>query len=121
MKVTSKWFKESEFKRCTPRCSLQDMNQYTMHKLDEARDLAGIPFVLNSAKRTPAWDRARGRSGTGPHTIGEAVDIRCHTDSNRFKIIQALIRVGFTRIGVYKTFIHADTSEKHKQEIIWYD
>lgn len=117
--IISKHFKESEFKACTPSSSLQDMKQATMSKLDTAREVAGIPLVLNCAYRSSVWDKAKGRSGTGAHTLGRAVDISCNFSSNRFKIVDALIKAGFKRIGVAKTFIHADDSEIHKQEIIW--
>ena len=57
--VTSKYFSEGEFNRCSPSCSLQDMKQTTMSKLDTAREIAGIPFVLTSAYRSPAHDRGK--------------------------------------------------------------
>ena len=95
------------------------MNANTLARLDTARDLAGIPFVLNSAYRSPAHDRSKGRSGTGAHTLGRAVDIRCNTDGNRFRIIQALMKAGFRRIGIAKTYIHADDSPNHTQNITW--
>ncbi|NDV46269.1 peptidase M15 [Paludibacter sp. 221] len=117
--ITSKYFKEVEFQQLTPSCSLQDMKQSTMSKLDTAREIAGIPFVLTCAYRSVEWDKSKGRSGTGAHTLGQAVDIRCNSDANRWKIVNALIRAGFKRIGIAKSFIHADDSEQHTQEIIW--
>lgn len=117
--ITSKYFKESEFNRCVPSCTLQDMNQVAMDKLDEARELAGIPFVINCAYRSKQWDLNKGRNGLSAHTSGYAVDIRCNTDKNRFKIIEALIKAGFKRIGIAKTFIHADCSPSHSQEVSW--
>lgn len=117
--VTSKYFSEGEFNRCSPSCSMQDMKQATMSKLDTAREIAGIPFVLNSAYRSKEWDRSKGRSGTGAHTLGRAVDIRCNTSRNRFKIVDALLKSGFKRVGVAKTFIHADDSGEHDQEVMW--
>ena len=118
--ITSKHFKEIEFQRTTPSCSLQDMKQSTMNKLDAARDIAGVPFVINSAFRTIEHEKRQGRAGTSSHTTGRAVDIRCNADSNRFKIIDALIKSGFNRIGVHKTFIHADDSETHTKNVIWF-
>lgn len=117
--IKSKNFKEVEFNRCSPSCSLQNMKQTTMSKLDTARDIAKIPFVLNSAYRSPEWDRAKGRSGSGAHTLGQAVDIRCDNDRERFLIISALIKAGFNRIGCEGGFIHADDSQKHSQNIFW--
>lgn len=117
--TTSKYFKEREFELCTPSCSLQDMKQSAMSKLDTAREIAGIPFVLSSAYRSSDHDRDRGRSGTGAHTLGRAIDIRCNTDRNRFLLISSLLKAGFTRIGIAKTFIHADDSPGHTQDISW--
>lgn len=116
----SKHFKESEFKKCVPSCSLQNMKQSTMNRLDTARDIAGIPFVLNSAFRTVEHEKRQGRAGTSSHTTGRAVDIRCNDDRNRFKIIDALLQSGFRRIGVAKTFIHADDSDTHTQGVVWF-
>ena len=118
--MTAWYFKESEFKQCVPACSLQDMNQSTMKKLDAAREYAGIPVVLNSAYRSVEYEKSKGRKGTSAHTLGRAVDIRCNTDANRFKLIHALYRAGFTRIGIGKTFIHADDSPRHKQNVLWH-
>lgn len=117
--IKSRHFSESEFKRCVPACSLQDMKQSTMNRFDTARDIAGIPFVINSAYRSSSWEKSKNRSGTGAHTLGCAMDIRCNTNSNRFKIISALVKAGFTRIGVAETYIHADDSINHSQEVIW--
>ncbi len=117
--ITSRHFKEKEFNACTPSCSLQDMKQSTMNRLDTLRDLAGIPLVINSAFRSPEHDRSKGRSGTGAHTLGQAVDIRCSTSENRFKIVQAAIKAGFTRIGIDKSFVHVDDSTRHPQSVVW--
>lgn len=117
--ITSKHFSEKEFNRCSPSCSLQDMDQRAMDLMDRARSLAGIPLVITSAYRSPAWDKAKGRSGTGAHTEGTALDFRCNDSSNRWKIILALISAGCKRIGVAKTFVHADFSEKHSKFVIW--
>ena len=100
--ITSKYFKESEFQALTPACSLQEMQQHTMDKLDAAREKAGIPFILTSAFRSKKWELGKGRTGTGAHTTGCAVDIRCNTSANRLKIIKACLAVGFHRIGIGK-------------------
>lgn len=117
--IKSKYFAEKEFKACTPSCSLQDMSQELMNKLDEARAKAGIPFVLNCAYRSSAWDKKLGRSGNSAHTRGKAVDIRCSTSANRFKVVKALLEVGFKRIGIGKTFIHADVDSSLPSPVIF--
>ena len=117
--TTSKYFTEKEFNRCNPSCSLQDMDQDFMNTLDALREKAGIPLVLNSAYRTVAHEKSRGRSGTSAHTLRVACDIRCSSSNNRYKILTAAIALGFVRIGVYPTFIHLDRSKTHPQGVIW--
>ena len=117
--ITAEHFKESEFRRCTPSCSMQDMQQSTMRQLDLARDIAGIPFVLNSAYRSKAWEVKKGRPGTSSHTKGLAVDIRCNTDANRYKIVKAALECGVRRIGIAQTYIHIDCADDHAQDVIW--
>lgn len=118
--VTSNYFKEAEFNKCDPPCSLQDMNQATMRKADAARRLAGIPFVLNCAYRSKQWDLSKGRTGNSAHTRGRALDFRCNDSKNRYKMVAALQAVGFTRIGIGKTFIHADDDPSLPQNVIWH-
>jgi len=117
--ITSRHFKEVEFNRCTPPCSLQDMKQSTMDLADRIRDRAGIPIVLTCAHRSREWDKARGRTGTGSHPEGMAFDIRCNTSHNRWKIISAAIAEGATRIGINSGFVHIDNSPNQVQEVVW--
>lgn len=118
--ITAQHFSESEFNRCTPSCSLQDMNQETMRRLDKARDIAGIPFVLNSAFRSVAWEKSHGRTGTGAHPHGRAVDIRCNTSTNRMKIVRACLAAGFNRIGIGKTYVHVDDDPANAPDVMWH-
>lgn len=121
MAKKAKYFVDREFRRCNPPCSIEDMQQAFLNKLDEVREKAGIPLVLNSAYRSPEWDKKQGRTGTGAHTIGQAVDIRCNSDANRYKIIKAALECGIRRIGVYPSWVHIDTAGNgYAQDIIWY-
>lgn len=117
------YFSEKELASLTPSCSLKDMDERFMKRLDFARSIAGIPFVLNCAYRSKEWDISKGRSGTSFHTRGLAVDIRCNDSTNRAKIIYALLNAGFKSIGLYPTFIHVD--DRHRDDptihsIIWF-
>ena len=118
--ITAKYFKESEFKACTPSCSLQNMDQKFMQSLDALRSVAGIPLVLNCAYRSVEWDKAKGRSGNSAHTRGKAVDIRCTTTLNRMKIVKAALAIGIRRIGIGKNFIHVDTDTSLPQDVIFH-
>ena len=118
--ITARYFKEAEFKKCVPSCSLQDMNQRFMTTLDGVRALAGIPLKLSCAYRSVAWDKVKGRSGNSAHCRGMAVDIVCNSSSTRSKIITAALRLGINRIGIGKNFVHLDTDTSLPQNVIWH-
>lgn len=118
--ITARYFKEAEFKKCVPSCSLQDMNQRFMTTLDGVRALAGIPLKLSCAYRSVAWDKAKGRSGNSAHCRGMAADIVCNSNSTRSKIITAALRLGINRIGIGKNFVHLDTDTSLPQNVIWH-
>ena len=90
-----------------------------MIHLDDARLFAGIPFIINSAYRCVDYEKKKGRSGNSMHTKGKAVDIRCRTNAERFCIVNALIAVGFRRIGIGTNFIHVDSGYPSAEPIIW--
>ena len=86
--------------RCKCGCGagMEKMDADLLQMLDEARDLAGIPFPLSSAYRCPKRNKAVGGVSTSAHTRGYAVDIRYVDSHSRFAILQALLEVGFRRI-----------------------
>lgn len=110
----SRYFSEREFERCTPSCDRESMEQEFLDLLDRIRATAGIPLLLSSAYRSPAYDKSKGRSGNGAHTYGLAVDIVCNNSKTRYKIISACIQCGVQRIGIASNFIHIDMGESVK-------
>lgn len=88
-------------------------------KLNKARELAGIPFALNSAFRCTEHNKDVGGSCTSSHLVGCAVDIKCTDSRSRWLIVQALIAAGFNRIGIAKTFIHVDDDMTKEPNLIW--
>lgn len=102
------YFSPDEFKRCIPSCSKEQMDKGFMQRLNKARRLAGLPFVLNSAYRSSEYDMQKGRSGNSYHCKGRAVDIKCLDSSSRAVIVSALISCGFRGIGIGNTFVHVD-------------
>jgi uncharacterized protein YcbK (DUF882 family) len=89
-----------------------------LHKLDEAREIAGVPFKITSGYRTPKHNLDVGGRVGSSHIKGLAVDIACTNSDHRQKILTALIKVGFCRIGVGKSFIHSDI-DNDKPNAIW--
>ena len=80
--------------------------------IDENKD-------INGARSVRAWEKVNGRSGNSAHTKGKAVDIRCNTSSNRYKIVAAALACGVRRIGIGKTFVHIDNDGTLPQGVIW--
>ena len=91
---------------------MKDMDADFMNMLDTIRHEAGIPLVLNSAYRSPEYERSKGRSGSGAHTYGLAVDIRCSQGINRLKIMEAAFKCGIKRMGIAKNYIHIDQGDR---------
>jgi len=106
--MTYTHFKIEEF-RCR-HCGENHMDPDFVRRLDIARGYAGVPFIVTSGYRCPEHDKAVG--GAGNHPTGKAADIRCRSDGDRFLILEALHRVGFTRFGIGKTFIHVDACDE---------
>ncbi len=107
----AKYFKDAEFRRCNPSCTIDQMQPGFLALLDAIRERAGIPLVLNSAYRSREYERSKGRSGNSAHTMGLAVDIRCYSTATRWRIVKAAMELGVTRIGIGDTFVHIDTGE----------
>jgi len=104
----SKYFKEIE----------TNMSKEFLFVLDEAREIAGIPFVINSAYRSPEHPLSI-KNPSSSHIKGLAVDIKATDSNTRFKIVKALVTVGFNRIGIADTFIHVDLDLDKTQNVIW--
>jgi uncharacterized protein YcbK (DUF882 family) len=113
-----KYFEPSEF-TCNGVECYDLMSDDLLLKLDLAREIAGIPLHINSSWRDKATNERVGGAKNSAHLRGTAVDIACGNSSNRYKIIDALFTAGFTRIGVAKTFIHADVDEELPECVIW--
>jgi len=104
----TKYFKEVEYK----------MDKDFLAKLDKAREFAKVPFVINSAYRSPEHPESI-KNPTSSHIKGLAVDIRTTDSRTRYKVLNALIHVGFNRIGIADTFIHVDDDKDKSQQVIW--
>lgn len=117
--MRSKYFQAAEFKRCQPACTIDQMDQGFLDLLDQVRERAGIPLVLNCAYRSVAHEKAQGRSGNSAHTRGRAVDIRCNASATRYKIVAAALACGIRRVGIGKTFVHLDNDTTLPQGVMW--
>lgn len=107
-RYVSKWFADDEFRRCSPQCRREDMNDDLICLLDKLRSVCGFPLTLTCAYRSPDYDRRKGRSGTSWHCKGCAVDIYCDSSAKRFVIVRYAISLGFTGVGIGENFVHLD-------------
>jgi len=114
-----RYFNYSEFDSPDVQGSGQLMDKTLLEMLDEVRDKFDKPIHINSGFRTPAHNEAVGGKENSSHLKGLAVDIACKKSTDRFDLINCLLDVGFSRIGVAKTFIHADIDQDKTQGVIW--
>ena len=117
------YFTLSEFDCPSLPDSGKNMDSNFLYKLDHARDIAGISFKITSGYRTKEHneslrDRGYKASPNSSHLIGVAADIAVSGGADRYIILSALIKAGFRRIGVAKTFIHCDTDDS-KPNSVW--
>lgn len=86
-------------------------------KLDELRAICGFPFVITSGYRSPNHSIEKAKTKPGMHSQGVACDISITNGVDRFKIVNNALRLGFTGVGVAKTFIHLDT--RSSTPVMW--
>ena len=95
-----------------------NMDANFLHKLDKARSIAGLPFKINSAYRSPEHPLSI-KNPSSSHIKGLAVDISAKDSRTRFIIVDALIKAGFNRIGIADTFINVDMDLDKSNKVIW--
>ena len=108
----SAFFSDEELKCKCGKCGSPNINPDFLEKLDSARSLSKTPYVITSAYRCKAHNKAIGGTENSLHTKGEAVDIVANTDNKRANVLISLVQAGFTHIGIANDFIHVDLSKK---------
>ena len=95
------------------------MDPEVVSDLDDAREDAGVPFVVTSAYRCPEHNAEVGGVSSSSHVRGYAVDVECNGSRSRHKIVSALLNKGFNRIGIAKEFVHADKDPNKDKNVMW--
>ncbi len=103
-----KFFTREEL-ACKCGCGME-MEWSTVRKLNKARKIAELPFVVTSGCKCLRLNKAIGGSPTSSHKLGIAVDLAAMNSKSRYIIVAALMQAGFLRIGIdfKRNFIHAD-------------
>lgn len=111
------YFTRSELEcPCCHRCKTDDK---FVDMLNYARSIAKIPFVITSGYRCEEHNKEVGGTANSAHTRGLAVDIKAANSTKRFIIVNALLRAGFKRIGIGKTFVHCDADSSLPQVVMF--
>ena len=103
-----KHFKKSEFGKHADK-----MQPELLKRLDKMRSLYGKPI-----KVTSAW-RDVGPTDPPEHEQGYAVDIACADSGARLHMVEAALKAGFRRIGLYDKHAHLGCSPTLPGEVLW--
>ena len=107
-KKVSESFRVREF-RCKDGSDKILLSPETVQILQSVRDYFGRPVKINSAYRTPEYNKKVGGASNSQHIKGTACDIT--VDGVPPKAVAAYIEAYFpnTGIGLYNNFVHVDT------------
>ena len=88
------------------------------------REAIGKPIIINSAYRTPEYNKSIGGASKSQHLLGKAADIRVTglTAKELHQVIEGLIKKGEIKeggLGLYNTFVHYDTYFDGKKARRW--
>lgn len=113
----TKNFSVDEF-RC-PCCGRADMDLDFIAKLQELRDFIGKALFVSKGGgfRCPDYNAFIGGAEFSQHMKGLAADVGIGSGAHRYEIVSAATRLGFTGIGVAKTFVHVDT--RSSAPVMW--
>lgn len=121
--MAREWFSMHEFE-CKCGCGINNPSEGSVRKLNMARTLAGVPFIINRGSSCETHNYAVGGSETSSHIASDekvsyAFDIKCTNSSDRYAILHGLFTAGFTRVGISKTFIHCDDDPNKAPRVTW--
>lgn len=102
---TAAHFRPEEF--VCAHCGAHGIDIDTVQRLEALRVRLDRPLIITSGYRCAKHPLEAAKPRVGAHAHGRAVDVRC-TLSERRVLRKAAISVGFTGIGVARTYMHLD-------------
>lgn len=87
-----------------------------IHRLDELRERCGFPLVVTSGYRSPQHSIEAAKDEPGEHTRA-AADLAVNGGWQRYRLVREAMDMGFTGIGIAKTFIHLD--DRIQTSVMW--
>ncbi len=97
----------------------EGMDSNFLRMIDMAREVAGVPFKIDSGLRCESHNKSAGGKSTSSHLTGHAADIATPDSKTRYAVLQGLHMAGFKRMGVAETFIHCDNDPKKPLSVCW--
>ena len=111
----AKYFNREEFD--CQYTGKNEMKDEFIEKLDALREVCGFPFHITSGYRAPEHPIEAKKKIAGTHSQGIAADIKVNNGAERFILLNYAFEMGFSGIGVAKTFIHVDI--RNTQQVAW--
>ena len=93
------------------------MDNQFIHDLDDLREACDFSFVITSGYRDPSHSIEAKKSKPGTHAQGIAADIKVANGSQRMAVVAEAVKLGFTGIGVAKSFVHVD--KRTTTPVLW--
>jgi hypothetical protein len=103
----------------TPPQFVLDNIDNLAQQLQIARNILGEPMSFTSGYRCLRVNKAVKGVSTSAHLSGMAVDIKFTSPDHAKRIIEALIKAGFKRIGLGWSFIHVDIDLMKPHPAVW--
>ena len=109
------YFKDNEF------VEPESVDPEFRRMLERTRQHAGIPMVISGSLR-PRRGRRKSAHFKDKEGKYHGVDIKCRDSRSRYLIVNAALRVGFNRIGIYDKHIHLDNAmgKGFDQYVVWW-
>jgi len=90
-------------------CGLMNINPDFLDLLNMTRGFYGDKMIINSGCRCEKHNTHVGSTSMN-HVLGRAVDVKCDSSIERWKIVCASMKAGMPGIGIKRDFIHLDTN-----------
>jgi len=90
-----------------PCCGLMVCPDHALISLQQMRDIIRRAMFINSACRCPHYNALVGGAPLSSHKFGHGFDISTFKH-NRWKLLEAAKRAGFTGFGFAQTYLHVD-------------
>ena len=103
-------------------CDAPQPTQSLLDVLDRIREIYAKPISISSGPRCKKHNDSKKVGGVkdSEHLTGEGADLVCNTSLDRWNMLNAILQVGVTRIGIGKTFLHVGVDDiSHATKMIW--